>query len=237
MARPFYTPASAKATSGRQRRFLYNMVVEILPINKVLEEVTSPINGKISVVRSLGLGTYIQVENLTQSGGIVREVWQSALRTVNHEQLTTNSCLILGLGGGTAAMLAKELWPNVKITGVDIDPMMVQLGKKYLGLEGIDAVIEDADNFVLSAVKSSKKYDLILVDTYLGDNFPKKFERDDFFVRLKGILSANGLIIFNRLYYGEKRPEAMKFAAKLERVFSKVKYIFPEANVMFVCYN
>lgn len=215
------------------------MVVEILPINKVLEETTSPINGKIRVVRSLGLGTYIQVENLTQSGGVVYEVWRSTLRTINHQQLTINNCLILGLGGGSAAKLVKKYWPQAEITGVDIDPTMVELGKKYLGLPDIKTVIDDAENFLLtiSHRPSAIKYDLILIDTYLGDNFPKKFERDDFLVRIKHLLSPNGLAVFNRLYYGDKRGEAMRFASKLEKAFSKVKYVFPEANVMFVCYN
>ena len=42
--------------------------------NKILEEVESGINGKIKVVKSLGLGTYIQVEGLTQrpkSSGLI----------------------------------------------------------------------------------------------------------------------------------------------------------------------
>ena len=38
---------------------------------KVLEKKKSKINGEIKVVKTLGLGTYIQVNGLTQSGGVV----------------------------------------------------------------------------------------------------------------------------------------------------------------------
>ena len=209
--------------------------MEFPTVNKVLEEVDSPINGKIRVVRSLGLGTYIQVENLTQSGGVVNNVWRHSLKEVNKKKPEVKNCLILGLGGGSAAMRVKKLWPQAEVTGVDVDPLMIKLGKKYLGLEGVNIVIEDASNFTIDSHRKSQKYDLILIDTYLGSSYPPEFERDDFLIRIKGLLTSSGLAVFNRLYYAEKRPEAMKFGAKLEKVFVRVDYIFPEANVMFVC--
>lgn len=202
-------------------------------VNKVLEEVDSPINGKIRVVRTLGLGTYIQVENLTQSGGLIEDIWGKTLKKVKSkkgERLT--NCLILGLGGGSAAMLVKKFWPDVKITGVDIDPFIVELGRKYLGLTGLEVVISDAGDFIKRGVG---KYDLILVDTYVGYEFPKKFEEMGFLTAVMKSLAHAGIAVFNRLYFREKRPEALKFGAKLESIFSKVDYVFPEANVMFVC--
>ncbi|MBI2066078.1 hypothetical protein HYT60_01035 [Candidatus Woesebacteria bacterium] len=164
-------------------------------MNKVLEEVDSPINGKIRVVTTLGLGTYLQVNNLTQSGGIVDGFWRHLLGKIKRKKPEIKNCLVLGLGGGSAAMRVKTLWPQAEVTGVDVDPLMIKLGKKYLGLTGVKVVIKDASR----------------------------------------LLRNNGLAVFNRLYYGEKRPAAMKFGAKLEKVFARVDYVFPEANVMFVC--
>src|SRR3990170_5522991 len=110
---------------------------------KVIEKRISPINGRITVARSLGLGTYIQVEGLTQSGGIVGGIWMKTLKKVKSEKFKIKSCLILGLGGGTAAKIAKSLWPEAEITGVEIDPIMVELGIRYLSLEvsGVKVVI------------------------------------------------------------------------------------------------
>src|SRR3989344_9616764 len=113
---------------------------------KILEEVTSPINGKIQVVRSLGLGNYIQVEGLTQSGGVVNEVWKTTLwKLKNKRTKELKNCLILGLGGGSAAKLVRKFWTDAKITGIEIDPIMVNLGKKYLKLDaaGVDVIIDD----------------------------------------------------------------------------------------------
>lgn len=206
---------------------------------KVLEELTSPFNGRIRVVRSLGLGTYIQVEGLTQSGGVVYEVWRSTLRKVKNWKLKIENCLILGLGGGSTAKLVRKFWPSAKITGVDIDPTMVELGNKYLGLDEVQVQVQvqDAQDYLLTINHQPLiiKYDLILVDMYKGDEFPKKFESEVFLELVLEHLAAGGVAVFNRLYYGEKRPDAVRFGKKLEKVFGKVDYVYPEANLMFLC--
>lgn len=206
---------------------------------KVLEERNSKHSGRIRVLKTLGIGTYIQASNLTQSGGVVRDVWNTTLRLISKRKKQVKKCLILGLGGGSAALLVRKYWNEAKITGVDIDPVMVELGKKYLGLGDLDVSVEIGDAFdrVLKKSKTNpvEKYDLVLVDLYLGDKYPEKFSRDEFLGACLGLLEKGGIAVFNRLYYGEKRPEAVKFIPKLERIFGKVECVYPEANIMFVC--
>jgi spermidine synthase len=198
---------------------------------KVLEEINSPINGQIKVIRSLGFGTYLQVGGLTQSGGVVYDVWKSTLKQIKNKDI--KSVLVLGLGGGSVVTLINKYFPKVKITGVDIDIKMVEMGRKYLGLNklDLDIVIQDAFKFCL---KDKNKYDLIVVDLYRGDTFPKAFESAEFLDIIKKLLEDKGMIIFNRLYYGEKRREATKFGDLLEKHFLVVKRYFPEANIMFL---
>lgn len=190
---------------------------------KILEERISKFNGEIKVVKTWGLGTYLQVRGLTQSGGIVESIWKSTIKKIKEEEIKT--CLIMGLGGGTVAGIIQKTWPGVKITGVDIDPTIVELGKKYLGLKDVQIKIQDAYNF------DTKGYDLVIVDVYKGDSFPEKFESEKFLKKL----SKNKLVIFNRLYYGDMRPKAVKFGLKLQNIFNKVEYFYPEANLMFIC--
>lgn len=192
---------------------------------KILEEKTSKYNKNIKVVKTWGMGTYIQVNGLTQSGGIVESIWRSTLKRIEKEEI--ENCLILGLGGGTVVKVIQKIWPHAKITGVEIDEVMVELGKKYLGLKDVDVVITNAATF-----RQDKKYDLVIVDLYTGDEYPKQFEKENF---LKS-LTKNKLVIFNRLYYKYKKEEADKFQKKLEKTFSRVITIKPVANIMFVCY-
>ena len=115
--------------------------------NKILETTKSSFNKDIKVVSTFGVGTYIQAGGITQSGGVVKTIWKTALKNIGKEKV--KSCLILGLGGGTVAGLVRKKYPLAKITGVEIDPVMVALGKKYLGLErhGVDIKIADAIDY------------------------------------------------------------------------------------------
>ncbi len=213
---------------------------------KILEERKSKYNGDIKVVKSLGYGTYIQVEGLTQSGGVVTDVWRITLKKLKANKI--NNCLVLGLGGGSAAVLVRKYWHEAKITGVDIDPVMVELGRKYLGLDeqGVTILISDAKGVCNKLSEKRKKFDLILVDLYVGDKVPEIFEENDFIKTISKLLPKDGIAVFNRLYqrswpssayYGEKRPQAMRFLKRLEKVFVSVDPVYPQANVMFLCYN
>jgi spermidine synthase len=203
--------------------------------NKILDQVDSSLNGKIEVVKSLVFGTSISIGGLTQSGGIVYEIWNKTLKRIKKQKPNINKCLILGLGGGSVAKVIKKYWENINITGVEIDKNMIILGTKYLGLEDIKTEINDAYEFSLKESKSNNRYDLVIVDLYIGDKFPDKFQNLELIKALKKIIRKEGLIIFNRLYYGEKRKEALNFAKKLESMFKKVEYYYPEANLMLIC--
>ena len=201
----------------------------------VLDEVESPINGKITVLKSLGLGIYLQVGGLTQSGGILVDIWKSAVKKIHERKPAVNSCLILGLGGGTVAKLVMKKWPDAVITGVDFDPVIVELGKKYLGLGEVQVrlFVKDAFEYCQKAVEENKKFDLILIDLYKGSEFPAQFEGEQFSILILKLLRDDGLAVFNRLYSAEKRPQAVTFGNGLEKIFKKVEAFYPEANVMY----
>lgn len=212
---------------------------------RVLEEVESPINGKIQVIKSLAFGTYIQVDGLTQSGGVITDVWRTTLKKVKGQMSNVKSCLILGLGGGSAAGLVKKYWPDAKITGVELDPIMTGLGDKYLGLGelGVKVIVDDAYDYLIHNSKFKiqndksklKKFDLILNDVYVGHEIPQNLESDNYIQRVRTVLARDGIAVFNRLYYGEKRAQAVRFGKKLQKHFSKVDAVYPEANVMYIC--
>lgn len=201
---------------------------------KVLEERKSKFNGDLRVVKTFGMGTYIQADGLTQSGGIVKTIWNQTLKDLSHKSLVIKNCLILGLGGGTVASLIKKYWPEANTKGIDIDPVMIELGKKYLGLDklGVEIIIGDA----LQELKNSKgTFDLIIVDLYNGDVYPKEFETENYMQLLRTVLRSRGIVVFNKLYYGDKRPETVRFGNKLKKYFSEVTWFYPEANIMFIC--
>jgi len=206
---------------------------------EVIEKVNSPINGEITVVEDLFGKREMRIGKVTQSGGLVEKLWGKILNfkfLIFNQFLNSNfKCLILGLGCGTVAKLISNKFPKTKMVGVEIDPEVVKIGKKYFDLGKIDnleIIVGDAfkpekwevRNGKLDKEVRGENYDLILVDLYLGQEFPKEAESDDFLSGLKKVLNKNGLVIFNRLYYNyEHQREAEEFLKKLKNVFPNIQ--------------
>src|SRR6266404_2861642 len=100
---------------------LSTKMINLLSGTRILEETTSKYNGKVTVVRDFTWGTYIKVNGLTQSGGILANIWKSTLRQISNDKFPISNVLILGLGGGSVAKIVHKNYPKTKITGVDID--------------------------------------------------------------------------------------------------------------------
>lgn len=170
----------------------------------------------------------IWVDGAEQSGPWVKKVWSKAL-TIKH----CESCLILGLGAGVAAKLVSEKFPGVRITGVDIDPEMVAIGKKDFGLEEIPnlkIIVGDAFKIL-----PKERFDLILVDLYVGKEYPKKAEREKFLRQLAQKLSKNGVVIFNRLTIKKGDFDLEKFLDKLGRFFAISGEAKVDYNILIYC--
>lgn len=208
-------------------------LADILVNRKVFAEHESEHNGHMQVVSDLAWGMHIQADGLTQTAGVVNSMWKSFFKQVKNIG-EVKSCLILGLGGGTVAKLIRKKYPDAKITGVDIEPIFVEWGEKYFGMKDlkIKTIIKDAYKFVQS---NKQHFDLIVIDIYQGREYPSEFEDEKFLKHIMRLLSDDGKAVFNRLYFGDKRPDAMRFLKKLEKIFGQVDPIYPEANVMFVC--
>lgn len=130
---------------------------------QTVEVVKSKFNGVIKVTKYRG-NYSVWVGGFEQSGPIyVEKLWRSALNNITIQQ--SNNILILGLGCGTLAPLIFKKWPEAKIVGVEIDPTMINLGKKYFNLSGyknLKIIQGDAKKQKLTG------YDLIICDAYLG---------------------------------------------------------------------
>ena len=197
---------------------------------QLVENCQSKINGDIQVYKFWGKYS-IAVGNLTQSGGLVEQIWDKALKAVVRERVAANKILILGLGGGTAARLVKKYWPQARITGVDIDPVMVAMGEKYLGLAGITKIIADATIWLK---QNSQQFDGILVDMYVGKNIPEAVTREEFLLSIKRTVTDGGWIVFNRLKTKEMKEENAAFRKRLEGVFGRYEIINTPVNELLL---
>jgi spermidine synthase len=75
--------------------------------------------------------------------------------------------LLLGLGGASAARCVRALAPRARIVGVEIDPAVVRLARRWFDLDalGIEVVIGDAAAYL---ARARGRYDAVLEDVFTG---------------------------------------------------------------------
>ncbi len=135
----------------------------------MLQLIDSRINGTIKVKRFLWQ-TSVWAGGFQQSGPLVENLWKKAIKVfslgIQGEHL--RNVLILGLGCGSVIKPLRQKFPHCHITGVEIDPEIIKIGKKYFSLSKISKlkiVCEDANDFIK---KNKKKFDLVIIDLYKG---------------------------------------------------------------------
>ncbi len=204
----------------------------------VVERVESEINGLIEIREDLFWKRRLLAGGISQSGYSVERLWQKPIKRVREKGDQVRNCLILGLGAGSVAKVIHSYFPEAKIIGIEIDPLMIKMGKKHLGLstvKNLEIRIGDAILIIDQKSLTKKQFDLILVDLYLGEKVLAKAKTIEFVKRVKKFLSPSGRIIFNRLYYGEKKKEVHQFESRLRKIFSRVEPLRVSANIFFVC--
>jgi predicted membrane-bound spermidine synthase len=75
--------------------------------------------------------------------------------------------LLLGLAAGSVARALRALDERAAITGVDLDPQVVSLGRAHFGLDAlrVTTVIEDARHYLR---RERRRFDLVVEDLFVG---------------------------------------------------------------------
>lgn len=103
--------------------------------------------------------------------------------------------LVLGLGAGTVARGIKDFFPRAKITGVEIDPEVVRIGRELFGMpDDIEAVIGDVLEFLERCFDT---YDIIISDIFLRSIIPLEFKTSGFYRLVKSRLREDGIFSMN----------------------------------------
>ena len=125
--------------------------------------------------------------------------------------------MILGFGAGSVAKVIRKKWSKVKITGVEIDPMVIKIAKEYFKVDEIpnlQIINKDAEVFIK---ETKKKFDLVLVDCYQGYKIPQIFENKKFLTSLKKI---SEVVLINRLFWDNHKQKTIKFLGELNKSFT-----------------
>lgn len=134
--------------------------------------------------------------------------------------------LILGLGGGSVARLARALAPEAEIVGVELDREVVRLARAHLDLDRLDVRVELADALGWLEAEASKpaaargpRFDAILEDVFIGEGdgvHKPDWIPEPAHALARRLLASGGLLVSNTL------DESARVARSMRRAFGAV---------------
>ncbi len=135
----------------------------------------------------------------------------------------------LGLAAGTSARQFTEVYGPIQIDGVEIDPDIVEVGRRYFGmtLPNLNVIVQDA-RFALTRMDHG--YQVIGVDAYRPPYIPWQLTTREFFAEVRAHLADDGVVMINvgRTQADRRLVEAM--TATLLDVFPSAHTLDVEAS-------
>jgi spermidine synthase len=155
--------------------------------------------------------------------------------------------LMVGLGGGSTPRAYQHYYTNVMVDVVEIDPVVVEVAKKYFHVEAtnnlnIYTANDGRDDGRYFLQHTTNIYDVILMDAYsttrYGSSLPRQLTTKEFFTLASQHLSTNGVFAYNVI--GQLKGFRATLIGAMYRTMSEVfphVYMFPAVesqNVVFV---
>lgn len=207
-------------------------------IPQKIAEYTSSYNKYIRINLESGKMKLL-VNGSPQSGAYIETLWNAALNAFGiPKRKHVQKVLVLGIAGGTVVHKLHALFPDAAITGVEIDPLMIEIGRKYFSLHAVrklTMVCNDAKTFVAGEARKNHTYDLVIVDMSFGRTIPSFVSEDAFIKTLKKLMSKKGCVVINYLRELEYRELSDSLMRQLQKHFFLVRDHLIYRNRFFFC--
>lgn len=167
-------------------------------------------------------------KNANYSYGSLQRILRLGLKNIGFDKiLAMEQILVLGVAGGSVIKtLVEEIKFKGKITGVEIDPEIINIADAYFQLnevKNLTIIIDDAFEYVL---KTRKKYDLIIIDVFQDTTMPNFLFEPFFTNRVCTLLKSRGFILFNTMLLNEKQNQRnRKYVNEFYKNHFKIKTI------------
>lgn len=128
---------------------------------------------------------------------------------------------IVGLAAGTTARQMTAVYENISIDGYELDPKIVEVGRKYfdMNMSNLNVIIGDGR---LNLERSEQKYDIIAVDAYRPPYIPPHMTTQEFFESCASHLTENGVLTINSASVPGDRRLINGLATTMATVFPSI---------------
>ena len=145
-----------------------------------------------------------------------------------YEPGQVESMAIVGLAAGTLARQATAVFGSIPIDGFEIDPKIIEVGRKYFDMNqpNLNAVAQDGR---WGLERSGKTYSVIAVDAYRPPYIPWHLTTREFFESVRDHLAEDGVAVINVGRAPDDRRLVDGMAATMKAVFPSV-YVMDVPN-------
>jgi spermidine synthase len=200
----------------------------------ILEEAPSDYSPGLQVWYVYGR-KMLNAANVNYSFGKLDKVFRAAFAELRFDQRKIKSVLLLGLGAGNVPYLLREIDPEMHVRAIEIDPVVLELGRKHFGLTEnpqLEIILADAIAYVQNCKDT---FDLVIVDLFIDDQVPTEATTDEFLMDLARLLAPGGMLMFNRLSHTESlRQQTAAFGRKMWAALPGTVPVDADSNKVFV---
>ena len=110
----------------------------------------------------------------------------------------TARVLVIGLAAGTVSSLWTDVYGPAPITGVELDPAILEVGREWFAMDrpNLAAVAADGRQWLFRQPES-RKWDVVLVDAYRVPYIPFHLTTVEWFELVDAHLAPNGVVAVN----------------------------------------
>ncbi|HUY79984.1 MAG TPA: fused MFS/spermidine synthase, partial [Ktedonobacterales bacterium] len=128
---------------------------------------------------------------------------------------------IIGLAGGTIARQYSIVYPQAQIDGVEIDPAIVAVGRRYFGMTEPNLHVTTADGRTFMRV-TKQTYDVVAIDAFQQPYIPFQLTTKEFFQEIRSHMGPDGVLCLNTGHTATDFRLVQAFVNTLSLVFPTV---------------
>ena len=132
-----------------------------------------------------------------------------------------DSVCMIGLAAGTAAKEYTAIYGPVSIVGVELDPEIVEVGRRFFAMDepNLSVAVEDGRHFL---ARTDDSYDVIITDVYRQPYIPFHITTQEFFSLARALLNPGGVVVVNAGRTASDYRLVDVLAATMKQVFETV---------------
>jgi spermidine synthase len=148
--------------------------------------------------RVLELNEGVAEHSFFRPGSFLTDNYWDSLLVLPFTRLTQTPMrvAILGNAAGTSARGYGHYFPAAKVDGVEIDPELAEVGRRFFDMRNPNLTVHDADARPWLRA-SDGGYDVVIVDAYRQPYIPFYLATREFFELARDRLAPGGLVIVN----------------------------------------